>query len=369
MIYLDNHATTKVLPEVRDEMIKYLTDNYGNPSSKYYKLASDSKNAVEYAREKVSELFGCDTDEVIFTSGASESNNFIIKGIADIQENNKRHIITSKIEHASVLETMKYLEKKGFHVTYLDVTKDGTIDLKQLTDAITQETFLVSVMWVNNELGSINDIKSIADICRKKNLFLHVDATQAVGKIDVTMPNGVSFLSMSAHKIYGPKGIGVAIVKKDQFGLPNRITPLIHGGEQENNYRAGTQCVHNIVGLGKACEIVLRDFEKNQEILKNHEKFLVDILNRKLKDNIVYNSPSNDMKVPGVINFQIKGVKNVIFLKKISSQIAASSGSACSITHPSYTLKAIGLSDEEIAQSIRFSLSPYEDIKELEEIL
>lgn len=369
MIYLDNNATTKVLQEVTNDMIKYLTQYYGNPSSKYYELADISKKAVEKARRQASLLFDCEPDEVVFTSGASESNNFILKGIADIQSKKKNHIITTKVEHASVLETLRYLETKGFYVTYLDVNKDGTVDLIDIENHITPNTFLVSVMWVNNELGSINDISSIAKTCKKNEIFLHVDATQAVGKIDVSLPEGVNFVSMSAHKIYGPKGAGVAIIKKDKFGVPIRLTPLIHGGEQENNYRAGTLSVHNIVGLGKACEIVLRDFERNQKRLREQELFLVNLLKKKLGSSIAFNSSFNGNKVPGVINFQIKDVKNVIFLNKISKFVAASSGSACSITHPSYTLKAIGLSDKQISESVRFSLSPYENIESLETIL
>lgn len=368
MIYLDNNATTKVLPEVRDEMIKYLTEEYGNPSSKYYDLALTSSYAIKKARTSVSKLFGCESDEVIFTSGATESNNFIIKGIADVQEISKNHIITSKIEHPSVLNTVKYLQTKGFDATFLNVNNYGVVELKDLEESITPQTFLVSIMWVNNELGSINNIKEIAELCKNKNVYLHVDATQAVGKVDVTLPDGVNFVSFSGHKIYGPKGIGIAIIRKDQDRMPIKITPLLHGGEQENDLRAGTQSVHNIVGLGKACEIVMRDFDKNQRILHDQEEFLINVLKDKLGDQIFFNS-CKEHKVKGTINFQIKGVKNVIFLKKIAPYIAASAGSACSITHPSYTLKAIGLTDEEIQQSIRFSLSPYEDITNINNIL
>lgn len=366
MIYLDNNATTKVLPEVKDEMIKYLTDEYGNPSSKYYQLALNAKRGIEEARVNVSKLFSCEANEVIFTSGATESNNMIIKGLADIT--NKKHIIVSNIEHPSILETLKYLEHKGYKVSYVSVDKNGVVDPSKIESAITDDTFLVSTMWVNNELGSINDIKTIAKICNNRHIFYHVDATQAVGKIDVSLPEGVTSASFSAHKIYGPKGIGALILRNDKDGIPIKITPLIHGGEQEFGYRAGTQSVHNIVGLSKACEIVIRDFDSNVIILKEKEKFLVNLLKRKLKDDLIFNSPQKN-KVDGVINIQIKGVKNVIFLKKISKYIAASSGSACSISHPSYTLKAIGLSDEQIESSIRFSISPYEDIRNLENIL
>lgn len=242
------------------------------------------------------------------------------------------------------------------------------MDPNKIKLAIDEDTFLVSTMWVNNELGSINDISMIAEICKKNDVHYHVDATQAVGKIDVALPVGVTSASFSAHKIYGPKGVGALILRKDCDGIPIKLTPLIHGGEQEFGYRAGTQGVHNIIGLSEACEIVLRDFSINVKRLKEKEEFVYDLLKSKLGDQIIFNSPMAN-KVAGVLNFQIKGVKNVIFLNKISEFIAASSGSACSITHPSYTLKAIGLTDSEIENSIRFSLSPYEDITELEDIL
>lgn len=366
MIYLDNNATTKVLPEVRNEMFKYLSEEYGNPSSKYYSLALSAKKALDNARTTVATIFGCSSDEVIFTSGSTESNNMIIKGLADVTE--KRTIITSCVEHSSVLETTKYLEKKGFNIIYLPVDKNGRINVVDLKKSINEDTFLVSIMWVNNELGSINDIPAIADICNENNIFLHVDATQAIGKIDVNLPKGVSSASFSAHKIHGPKGVGAIILRKDQDGVPVKLTPLIHGGEQESGYRAGTQSVHNIVGLSKAVEICMRDFKKNQKKLLEDEIWVKKILQNKLGSKLKINSPENG-KVPGIINFQIKGVQNTIFLKKISKEIAASSGSACSITRPSYTLKAIGLSDEEIQNSVRFSLSPYEDISELNKIL
>lgn len=366
MIYLDNNSTTKVLEEVRLEMIDFLSKEYGNPSNKYYSLANNAKKALNNARINVAKLFGCESDEVIFTSGSTESNNMILKGLADVSE--KKHLIVSSIEHSSILETAKYLETKGYRVSYLKVDSKGLIDLQNLYDEISNDTFLVSIMWVNNELGSINDIRSIAKICKEKAVYFHVDATQAVGKIDVTLPDGVTSASFSGHKIYGPKGVGAVILKKDTDGIPINISPLLHGGEQEFGLRAGTQSMHNIVGLSKACEIVLRDFSRNKRLLIEKEKFLCDLLKDKLGDNLVFNSPE-DKKVPGVINFQIKGIKNVIFLKKISKYIAASSGSACSMTHPSYTLKAIGLTDNEIESSIRFSLSPYDDITELKDIL
>lgn len=366
MIYLDNNATTKVLCEVKEAMLKYLADEYGNPSSQYYDLAVHANEALKAARENVSKLFGCNPDEVIFTSGSTEGNNMILKGIAD--RATKRTIIVSNVEHSSILETVKYLETKGFIIKYVDVNNEGIVNPEKLEKMITNDTLLVSIMWVNNELGSINDIERIADICKKNNVLFHTDATQAVGKVNVELPDGVNFVTFSGHKIYAPKGIGAVIIRKDSEDKPINIAPLIHGGEQEFGLRAGTQSVHNIVGLSKACEIVMRDFEDNQSKLIEKEKFLVDLLKNKLGKQLKFNK-SFDNKVHGVLNFQIKGVKNVIFLKKIAPYIAASAGSACSITNPSHVLKAIGLTTDEIQSSVRFSISPYDDITILKDIL
>lgn len=283
MIYLDNNATTKVLKEVEEAMIKYLSVEYGNPSSKYYSLATNAKKVIDECRENVADLFSCEKDEVIFTSGSTESNNFIIKGLADVTS--KKHIIVSNVEHPSVLETVKYLESKGFIVSYVPVNNEGVVNPEDIEKLIGEDTFLVSIMWVNNELGSINDIARIAHICENKEVYFHVDATQAVGKIDVSLPEGVNFVSFSGHKIYGPKGMGCAIVRKDRDGIPVKLTPLLHGGEQEFGYRAGTQSVHNIVGLSKACEIVKRDLIKNQSVLKEKEDFLVHLLKKVRRTN------------------------------------------------------------------------------------
>lgn len=367
MIYLDNNATTKIHPEVREVMINCINEEYGNPSSKYYDLAKSAKSILDIARLNVAKLVGCATDEVIFTSGSTESNNMIIKGLAECNPN-KKHLITTKIEHPSVLNVFKYLETKGYDVTYLSVDQNGLINIEELKKSINSDTLLISVMWVNNEIGTINDISSIAKICDDKNIYFHVDATQAIGKINVHLPIGVTSISFSGHKIYGPKGIGVAVLRKDKDGVPVKMIPLFHGGEQEFGLRAGTQSVHNIAGLSKACEIVVRDFDENIMKLEKYETHIKGILMNKLGSNIVFNSPESN-KVPGILNFRIVGVKNIIFLKQISNHIAASSGSACSITHMSDTLRAIGLSDEEIQESIRFSLSPYDNYDELERIL
>lgn len=366
MIYLDNSATTTVLPEVQKEMVKYLSMEFGNPSSKYYNLAENAKSAIDKSRSSVANLLSAKDSEIIFTSGATESNNMIIKGVADYYQSHGKHIITSKAEHRSVLEVCYYLEERGFEVTYLDVDSFGRIRVEDLKKSIRNDTILVSIIWGNNELGSLNSMDSIATICKKYGVFLHTDATQVIGKMEVNLLDyeGITFLSFSAHKMHGPKGVGVAYIRSDKYNMLTPITPLLHGGEQEP-YRSGTYPVHNIVGLGEASRIAMENIGKNYKQLVRLEQKLIDILNKKFENSIALNSDIHN-KVPGIVNLRFKGINNQILLKKISPIIAASTGSACSTTSPSYVLKSIGLEKEAIQESIRFSLSPYTDIEELE---
>lgn len=367
MLYLDNSATTQVHPEVKDAMLPYLLEEYGNPSSKFYSLAENAKKAVKSARNSLALLLGCSEREIIFTSGATESNNMVIKGVADYYADRGNRIITTKTEHASVLETCRYLEKKGFDIIYLDVDRFGRINLKQLESAINEKTILVSVIWGNNELGSLNDIKHISEICYNNNVFLHTDATQVVGKIPINLEEyqGVTFLSCSAHKFYGPKGIGATFIRKDKYNVLTKITPLLHGGGQEQGFRSGTLAVHNIVGFGKAAEIAKGSLEQTFQKLYELESYLNNILKDKFGDHVLFNSDVKD-KVPGIVNVQFKGVNNELLLKKLSPYLAASSGSACSSSEPSHVLSAIGLTLDEIRSSIRFSLSPFIDKNELD---
>ena len=358
MIYLDNASTTKIRKEVVDEMMPYLTDIYGNPTAKYYKQAVNAKNAIDLARHKVASLLNCREDEVIFTSGSTEGNNMIIKGVADYYVNKGKHIITTTIEHASIIETCKFLESKGYKITYLSVNDKGLINIDELRSAINKDTILVSVMWVNNEIGSINDIKKISEICQDRKVLFHTDATQAIGKINVDLAqySNVNFLTLSGHKIYGPKGIGATIIKKDTQGLDLHITPLIHGGGQEFNYRSGTLAVHNIVGLGKACELI----ESELSFIKTSIKTKHLILQKALEEyfnNYIEIINDFEEKVYGIISARFIGINNQILLKKISALIAASTGSTCSINKPSHVLRAIGKDDSEIRQIIRFSFS------------
>lgn len=367
MLYLDNSATTYVLPEIRDKMITYLTEEYGNPSGKYYSLATRAKDAVETARKQVAQLLNANEEEIIFTSGATESNNMILKGVADYYSNRGKHIITSQVEHKAILDVCEYLKTKGFEITYLEVDSYGRVDPKDLKEAIREDTILVSIIWGNNELGSLNDIEELSSICKEHNIFFHTDATQTLGKIQIDLEklDGISFLSCSAHKLHGPKGVGAAFVRSDKFGRLIPLTPLIHGGGQENGFRSGTYAVHNIVGFGEAARIALEDFKKNSEHLVKLEKRLIDLLTQKFGDKIKLNSDRKN-KIPGIINVRFVGLNNEILLKKLAPVIAASSGSACSNTAPSHVLRAIGLDTRQIRESVRFSLSPYTKLEELD---
>ncbi|MFD1175364.1 cysteine desulfurase family protein [Paenibacillus puldeungensis] len=371
MLYLDNSATTKIHPEVLDAMLPYLKEEYGNPSSKFYSLAENAKKAVTHAREQVAELLGCDSDEVVFTSGATESNNMIIKGVADYyskQASYNKFLLTSKVEHPSVIETFKYLEGCDFSVNFLDVDQFARVTLDQVKETVTHnKPLLTSIMWGNNEIGSLNPIKEIANIFEKNSLFFHTDATQVIGKIPVNLNKhkGIRFLSMSGHKIGGPKGVGAAIIRKQSKEIYTRLTPLLHGGGQENNYRSGTLAVHNIVGLGKAAELARMNLDNNVKRLNELEQYLTNILKTNLGDKIKFNSDEKN-KIPGLISVQFVGVNNELLLKKLSAYAALSSGSACSSSKPSHVLCAAGKSLEEVRQTIRITMNSEINEKELE---
>ncbi len=375
MLYLDNAATTQVHEEVKQEMIKYLSTEFGNAEVDFYDLGLNSKKAIDHAKVQVANLISCDTDEIIFTSGATESNNFIIKGIANQYKEKGNHIITTKTEHSSVLNVCRFLETKGFEVTYLDVDEYGRIDIEDLMNAIKEKTILITIIWGNNELGSLNNIEKISSLIdeykkeTQQQIFFHSDATQVVGKKELNLKKlkGLDFISFSAHKIYGPKGIGAAIIKNDYDGIKPQIEPLVHGGGQQNNIRGGTEPVHNIVGFGKACEIVNRDFEKNYNNLINLENKLKEIIKDVFSNQVALRFNSDEKnKIPGILNIHFKNVKNKKLLSFLNeNQIYASTGSACSVRKPSHVLKAIGLSQVEIEESLRFSLSPYEKFENL----
>jgi cysteine desulfurase len=364
-IYMDNSATTPVRKEVLDEMLPYFTEKYGNPSS-IYSLGSASRVAVEKAREQVAKVLNADKNEIFFTAGGSESDNWAIKGIALKNKNKGNHIITTKIEHHAVLHTCEYLEKNGFEVTYLDVDQDGLINLDDLKNAIKDETILITIMFANNEIGTIQPIKEIGQIARERGIYFHTDAVQAVGnlKIDVKDMN-IDLLSLSGHKFYGPKGVGVLYIKKG-----TKIDSLIAGGAQERNKRAGTENVPGIVGLGKAIELAYENLdEKNEKLIK-----LRDRLISKIEENIKYVRLNGHRtnRLPGNVNFCFEFIEGESLLLSLDMVgVAASSGSACTSgsLDPSHVLLAIGLPHEIAHGSLRLSLGIYNTEEEVDYVV
>ena len=370
MIYFDNAATTEVNPEVLKVMQPYLQESYGNATSKYYPLATEADRAIKEATRKIADLLKVNDDEIFYTSGATESNNMIIKGVAFAHLDHKGHFITTKAEHSSVLRTYEFLETLGFEVTYLNVDSLGRINCNELLNAIRPETLLCSIIWANNEVGSLNDIKKVSDICHQLKTPLHVDATQTIGKYKFTLDEypGIQFLTASGHKIYAPKGIGFVIMRKDEDGILPTLVPLIHGGGQQNNYRSGTIPVYLIVGLAKALEIVLSHIDQNVDYLKMLEENFITGLKQVFGSAIHINSDDKD-KIYGLVNVQIKGVNNELLLKKLANYVAASTGSACSVSEPSHVLKAMGYNLDEIRNSIRFSFSINNKMEEIEKFI
>jgi len=364
-IYMDNSATTQVKQEVLDEMLPYFNINYGNPSS-IYTLGSKSKNAIEIARERVAKAIGANTNEIFFTAGGSESDNWALKGIAYANRKKGNHIITSKIEHHAILHTCQYLEKEGFKVTYLDVDKYGTVDLEQLKNSITDDTILISIMFANNEIGTIQPIKEIGRIAKEKGIYFHTDAVQAIGhvKIDVDDLN-IDLLSMSAHKFYGPKGVGALYIRK---GV--KIDSLIAGGAQERNRRAGTENVPGIVGMGKAIELAYENLEEsNVKLIKLRDRMISKIFDR--IDYVRLNGhPTN--RLPGNVNVCFEFIEGESLLLSLDMEgIAASSGSACTSgsLEPSHVLLAIGLPHEIAHGSLRLSLGDFNTEEEVDYVV
>ncbi len=354
-VYFDNAATTRVKDEVIEEMNKYYGELYGNPSS-IYNFGQLAKKAVESSREKVARLINSKPDEIYFTGGGSEADNWAIKGILSANEKKGNHIITTKIEHHAVLHTCEYLEKKGAEVTYLDVDENGLIDLQQLENSIKDNTVIISIMFANNEIGTIQPIKEIGQIAKKHEIYFHTDAVQAVGneKIDVKDMN-IDLLSLSAHKINGPKGVGALYIKK---GV--RIHNLIHGGAQEKNLRAGTENVPGIVGLAKAADIAYNNFDKKREKLTRLRDKLIEKIEKEIPESRL--NGHREKRLPGNVNFAFKYIEGESLLLYLDMEgISASSGSACTSgsLDPSHVLMAIGLPHEIAHGSLRLSLSDY----------
>jgi cysteine desulfurase len=353
-IYLDNAATTKVKKEVIEEMKSYFDEMYGNPSSGIYELGRRSKEAVENARKTVADFINADEKELYFTAGGSESDNWAIKGVAFANKDKGNHIITTKIEHHAVLHTCEYLEKFGFETTYLDVDEYGMIDLEQLKSSIKPETILISIMYANNEIGTIQPIEKIGEIAKEHNIVFHTDAVQALGavRIDVKKQH-IDLMSMSAHKLGGPKGIGGIYIKK---GV--KIDNLIHGGGQERGKRAGTEGVQNIVGFGKAVEMASKNFDQYVSKLTKTRNKLMEGIKNNIPDVVLNGHPT--MRLPNNVNFSYKYVEGESILLLLDMDgIAASSGSACTSgsLDPSHVLLATGLDHGTAHGSIRFTIS------------
>jgi len=352
-IYFDNAATTKVKREVLKEMIPYFEIEYGNPSS-MYSIGRNAKKAVNDARKKVAELINSDVNEIIFTGSGSESDNLALKGIARANKSKGNHIITSKIEHHAVLDSCKTLENEGFKITYINVDKDGIIDLEELKNAISKDTILISIMFANNEIGTIQPIEEVAKIAKEYNILFHTDCVQACGNIEIDVKKmKIDLLSMSGHKLNGPKGIGALYVKN---GI--NIKKILDGGQQEKGKRAGTENVPGIVGLGKACEIANKNINKHIEYLKKLRDYYISEIETKIK-NVKLNG-SREKRLPGNANFSFEGVDAQTLLFKLDQAgICASAGSACNTGSelPSHVLLAIGLNKELAYSSLRTTFS------------
>lgn len=351
-IYFDNAATTKLDDEVLKEMLPYLKDNYGNPSS-IYKLGREARKAIEDSREKIAKVLNCKANEIYFTAGGSESDNTAIKGIAKANKKRGNHIITSKIEHPAVLETCKQLEKEGFEITYISVDEKGIVDLEELKKSIKPTTILITIMFANNEIGTIQPIEEIGKIAKENNIIFHTDAVQAMGnlKIDVKKLN-INALSMSAHKFYAPKGIGALYVGEDV-----NFKQIQNGGHQEKNKRAGTENLAEIVGMSKALELIYKNFENHNNKIKELRDYYIE----KIQSNIVDSKLNGDRinRLPGNANMSFKNINAEELLFELDDKgICASAGSACSSgsTSPSHVLTAIGLPPEWANGTLRVTI-------------
>ncbi len=356
-IYLDNNSTTPMDPRVLDAMTPYFLEDYGNAASRNHPFGWKAEEAVDYAREQVAKLIGADPKEIIFTSGATEGDNLGVKGVFEMYAQKGNHIITCTTEHKAVLDTCKHLEKLGGEVTYLKVQPDGLIDLKELEAAIKPTTILISIMWANNEIGTIMPIREISAIAKKHGVLLFTDATQAVGKIPVDVnKDGIDVMAFTAHKMYGPKGVGALYVRRKNPRV--KVTAQMDGGGHERGMRSGTLNVPGIVGMGKACELCMQDMEADtKRISKMRDKLETALM---LLEEAYING-SIEHRLPHVTNISFKHVEGEGLLMGFNKNIALSSGSACTSAslEPSYVLKALGLGDDLAHSSLRFGLGRF----------
>lgn len=362
-IYLDNNATTKPDPRVVEAMLPYLSDFYGNAASRNHPFGWKAEEAVDYAREQIANLINADAKEIIFTSGATESNNLAIKGVFEMYREKGNHIITVNIEHKAVLDTCRHLEKTGAEITYLTPGIDGIVSVEQIENAIKPNTILISVMYANNEIGCINPIMQIGELAHRHNIIFHTDATQAIGKIPVNViSDNIDLASFTAHKLYGPKGVGALYVRRKNPRV--KVTAQIDGGGHERGMRSGTLNVPGIVGFGKACEIA------GKEMVEETQR--ISILRNKLDKELIkleetYINGSQEHRLPHVTNISFKFIEGEGLMMGVKD-IAVSSGSACTSAslEPSYVLKNIGLDDELAHSSLRFGLGRFTTEEEID---
>jgi len=361
-IYMDYSATTPVDPRVAEEMIPYLTEKFGNPASRSHAFGWEADAAVELAREQVAALVNCDPKEIVWTSGATESNNLAIKGAAHFYQGRGKHIITMSIEHKAVLDTVRELEREGYSATYLDPEPSGLLDLEKFRAALRPDTVLVSVMLVNNEIGVIQDIAAIGEICREKDILFHVDAAQATGKVAIDLQQlKVDMMSFSAHKTYGPKGIGALYVRRKPRV---RLEAQMHGGGHERGMRSGTLPTHQIVGMGEAFRIAKEEMaQENGRIRMLRDRLLKGLMAMEE----VHINGDMEHRVPHNLNLSFSFVEGESLMMAIKD-VAVSSGSACTSAslEPSYVLRALGRSDELAHSSIRFSIGRFTTVEEVD---
>lgn len=363
-IYLDNNATTPMDPRVLEAMTPYFLEQFGNAASRNHPFGWAAEEAVDYAREQVAKLIGADPKEIIFTSGATEGDNLAIKGVFEMYASKGNHIITATTEHKAVLDTCKHLEKIGGEVTYLTVNPEGLIDLKELEAAIKPNTILISIMYANNEIGTIQPVKEISAIAKKHGVLFFTDGTQAVGKVPVDVnKDGIDLMAFTAHKMYGPKGVGALYVRRKNPRV--KVTAQMDGGGHERGMRSGTLNVPGIVGFGKACELCRLDMEEdNKRISKMRDHLETELL--KLEE--AYVNGSREHRLPHVTNISFKYVEGEGLLMGFNKNIALSSGSACTSAslEPSYVLKALGLGDDLAHSSLRFGLGRFTTDEQIE---
>lgn len=366
-VYMDNNATTRCDPRVVEAMLPYFTEKFGNAASRNHAFGWEAEEAVENARGQIAALIGCSPKEIVFTSGATESNNLALKGVASMYRKKGNHIITAVTEHKAVIDPCKRLERDGFQVTFLPVDRYGQVHPEQIAEALTPQTILVSIMAANNEIGTLNPIKEIGKLCKERGVLFHTDAVQAVGKVPVDVNDmGIDLLSLSAHKLYGPKGVGALYVRKKDPRV--RLDPIIDGGGHERGMRSGTLAVPLIVGLGAACDLArLEMAEESKRTMQLRDRLRDGIMSR-LDETYVNGHPTE--RLPGNINLSFAYVEGEALMMGIKD-VAVSSGSACTSAslEPSYVLRALGVGDELAHSSIRFGLGRFNTEEEVDFVI